>query len=106
MNLLTKQFIAVIIVTLVSAVAHSGPDTYIYLDIKVGTFINPCTSCIEPDGRIPAYLSLGHAWEWVDHNIDLELLHRSNADVGWPIDNRSEYDMNGIFLKYRYKWRY
>ena len=92
----------------IEAEAGEFHDDYLYFEMKAGTFIDGCRSCPEPDGDIPALISIGY--EWVSDNLDVgvEVLHRSNYDIGWPRPGqtgREEYDRNGVFAKLKYKFR-
>ncbi len=83
-------------------------ESYSYVDFKVGTFLDAChaDTCTEPDGKLPAYISLGHEWVFDGHLlVGFEFQHRSNLDIGWPVKGDTgteEYDRNGMFFKTRY----
>ncbi len=83
-----------------------------YVDMKVGTFLDAChiDTCSEPDGKLPAYIALGHHWtltpQWA---IEAEIQHRSNLDIGFPVKGDTgteEYDRNGFFVKARYMFNF
>ncbi len=84
-------------------------EQYSFVDFKVGTFADPCLrDCTYNDGRLPAYLSIGHHWDLM-HGVDLEVefQHRSNFDQGWPFGSNGsahEYERNGVFVKMRYRF--
>lgn len=86
--------------------AHAD-DEYYYASVSVGHFFKgyygdyPGTA---PDGQIPATVKLGRAWERGDWTYFGELRHRSNADLGWPLNDKSEYSREGLFVGARYSW--
>lgn len=87
-------------------------ESYSYMDFKVGTFFDAChiDNCSEPDGKLPAYIAFGHEWVLAKHWVTaVELQHRSNLDIGWPIRGETgteEYDRNGLFFKGRYRFNF
>ncbi len=107
--------VSLIIITLGASIcaikkAEAEPiNEYNYIELKVGGFFEGCfdkVNCDTPDGRFPSYISLGHAWEGDTWNVDVELMHRSNLDIGFPVTKTGtpEYHRNGIFGKIRYKF--
>lgn len=47
-----------------------------------------------------AHCSLAHA----DEYYFAEIRHRSNLDLGWPVNHKPEYWRSGLFAGARYTW--
>lgn len=93
---------------LIASGAYS--ESYFFTDIKVGTFFERCRDCYEPDGAFPSYISAGYHWD-LPYNMDIEVevMHRSNLDLGFPRKGRygePEYSRDGAFLKLRKKFKW
>lgn len=102
---------AVVAVVVAAMIVHTNgahaDDEYYYAELAVGHFFKgyygeiPGTA---PDGQLPATAKLGRAWERGDWTYYGELRHRSNLDLGWPINSKPEYSRSGMFGGVRYTW--
>ncbi len=107
-DILVFNLIAACYFFYVLGTTNAHAESYSYVDFKVGTFLDAChaDTCTEPDGKLPAYISLGHEWVFDGHLlVGFEFQHRSNLDIGWPVKGDTgteEYDRNGMFFKTRY----
>lgn len=97
----------VAVIVLAVAAAHCSlahGDEYYYAEVSVGHFFKGDYRSTTPDGQLPATAKLGKAWDLGDWMYFAEIRHRSNLDLGWPINHKSEYSRSGLFAGARYTW--
>ncbi len=98
-----KYLLAALLLTIT---LNTHAKQYDYIAFKVGSFIDRCEVCLEPDGSMPSYISFGRSYIYTRWDITIELLHRSNFDLGAPFESKNtfEYARNGAFAEIKYKF--
>jgi len=80
-------------------------ETYYYTEVSIGHFFDgDYDDKDNPDGQLPATISVGKAWVGGVMDLAVEFRHRSNLDIGIPFSHDEEYSRNGVFIRLRHKW--
>ncbi len=104
----TPTIVTFAIIILGSIFAYkSNAEGYFYTEVSLGHWVDGNAKGLEPDGELPIVFNFGKAWETDNIDSFIEVRHRSNLDLGWPVTKAgaNEYSRNGVFIGFKYKFR-